>query len=875
MHADDAGRLKVGRFCRSLLAAHGDRQEVVKLFTVPESLSLLEMHLETLEEVNRIAEDADGYVVASRVAISGRTILLRRPYTEQTLEAMYGELLAGGCGQEAGLAMDGRRLGAREVRWVAQQLVLAVQNLHRLGLSHGSLQPSNVLVDSMLNVRVCDLSPYKPYHLGGADDPSFQMYFYDEKDWRYIAPERIGRGAGGEPDMLLESQRADVYSLGVILRDLVPGDWADRLLEARDVGAAAPLFAEPVLSFALPLLRHAAGLGIAERLARLEASLDDIVTLGRAEPEMLHVVSRYLLGCLHELPDESLALRWLGLVRQLGVPPLGGYLENLAEMGVSEAVRRAIAALSGAPEAGPPAFAAEHEMAHFAHPHRVLRTLLRFQQHVGLLAREELLRLGDACFPALLIHPSDRVRLAAGRLLRSMGLDEADRLAYYRKWLLPVVPGLALCTALPEDLLALVDEPVPRELFDLVLRNVDQLPRFLDALAPREAARIRLIERFIPDQAGPRLAPLDRKRLQVNPVAASDDEHSPMPSPTDSFDDPAVPREVLPSSYRHFRPRSLPFQFDTYEEACVSRDGRWFALGCATKVQVWRACDFRGAVLPEPWASINGHVACLSIDGDELLCAYEGGLEVYSLRRQSIVVSLECGIEDPRHVRRLAGSYLVSSPYGLSLVDPGGLRWESKRNPAYHGPVTAIAASDDGIYVVTGSANGYLSLWDARYGLCLRSWRLPLDCQSVLALSLAEQGGDAVAPPRMWLAALGDDGQPMVMIVDLALASVVQCTADIERELLGDIEHPPCSVPPCGAMLQHRDWALLADPDGRLLFCQDWKGQLRLTTLHEPTKRLPTARICMLEPTSMTESRSLSLLCLHTDGSCSLLECSK
>lgn len=55
-------------------------------------------------------------------------------------------------------------------RWIAWQLIMAVEQTHSLGISHGDIKPANVLVTSWHWTYLTDPGPYKPAHIP-ADDP--------------------------------------------------------------------------------------------------------------------------------------------------------------------------------------------------------------------------------------------------------------------------------------------------------------------------------------------------------------------------------------------------------------------------------------------------------------------------------------------------------------------------------------------------------------------------------------------------------------------------------------------------------------------------------------------------------------------------------
>ncbi len=167
-------------------------------------------------------------------------------------------------------------------------VVSALWFLHGLGLRHGDLKPSNVLVEPDGRAVLIDLGCASPLGVASATLSG---------TWAYLAPELLeGRVADG---------RADLYALGVMLRELsraapsaatfVPAGLLERLLDpdperrprsaadvlaalGRDVPASPPPRSEP-----RRMLGRATELG---RLLRAAESLD------RAEPAPSVVVLR-------------------------------------------------------------------------------------------------------------------------------------------------------------------------------------------------------------------------------------------------------------------------------------------------------------------------------------------------------------------------------------------------------------------------------------------------------------------------------------------------------------------------------------------------------------------------------------------------------
>ncbi len=93
-----------------------------------------------------------------------------------------------------------KRLRLGTIVRLAQQICAGLAEAHRQGVIHGDLKPTNIMVGQDGNARIMDLGT------GAAAIPGTP---------EYMSPEQA---EGQEPD-----QRSDIYSLGVILYEMVTG----------------------------------------------------------------------------------------------------------------------------------------------------------------------------------------------------------------------------------------------------------------------------------------------------------------------------------------------------------------------------------------------------------------------------------------------------------------------------------------------------------------------------------------------------------------------------------------------------------------------------------------------------------------------------
>jgi len=840
----------------------GNALEIVKVFVAPKELDLLQVHLDDLAEANQQIQNdlAHQLVLPSHVDLLDRAVIVRRPWVQWTLANLMHDQL--------GTArMDGRELESWERRWLAHQLKVAVERLHAAGLFHGSLHPGNILVDGALRLHLADLAPYKPYAFP-ADDPTSFLYFYQSAtQLAYIDPQRWGAAAGSVADR----QQADLFAVAVILREL---------------SVEEPVsFTTPVTSVILPLLKQATDNG----LEQLEARMEDLELLAGDDEDVSRILVRFLIQHTSHLQDESASLKTLAQVRTLmrGTDLCGKfYLEALAKVSSSVAVARACKELLDLPQTAKCA-----QESSWLRPGQILRNMSRL-----VVSRDQLAEM-QQLIPALLVYPDDRVRLAALKLVHGLANkmpDEIDRIA-----LLPplVVSALGiencpfdLAHIPPESLLYLVKSPLSKDLLDLVSRNANQIQQLLQAVAPKDAAKIRLIEPLLARCVeGIIFCPqLTRKDLHVNPVALSEgsshDSFSPLLSPVDDSDDVEicqVPVTIEPTAYRHFQQRRLPFRFDAYNQAAFCGD--YFLLVGLGSVEIWRCLDFRLNIIPTPWLTVeySGIIQCaLSL---LYLYAWNNGIvTVFELQRKTKLFELPMETEPAVLCPFKVSSLLVALDRSLVLYEGQKTIWASESQPLYHGAIEDLIASDDGLYAISATSNGFLSLWDLRYGLCLRSWKLPLKVGKIYGISLVKEDDSdvCVSPPKLWIAS-ELDGKARVLHVDFAQASITLSTepALADQPLLSDAN---CALEDTYALPSHSmahptgaTWILLTTPKGNLQFCFLRHQSLELTDIRTGFPVKPLRKLHVLKPTSIESSRNLSLLMLARDGTATILECFK
>lgn len=885
-------RLNRGRFYESLLVQHDDgRREVVKLLSIPSDLDLPQVHLDDLAEINhRLMDPDDGIhqlIIPSQVDLLDRTVIVRRPYVEGCLAQMFSMLLVDpGFKGRLDVMADGRVLEEWQLRWIAYQLVKSVLLMHQAGLAHGSLQTSNVLVDSSLSVSLVDVAPYKPFYLG-TDDPTALLYYYDQEHVRYVAPERFEAGSGTD---LVARQRADIYGLSVILRHLFgPTDAVNQLMESRDLSQFPPLFpvsSSVLSSVVLVLIRHWSVSG----LDQFEGKLDDLRLLCKGDGDISRILCRFLIGQVQKAKDESEILRILAFIDELKpkskCDSLVFYLEAIKGLGVTAAIITAC----------------DHIVGHTVGctDKKALRSSTSTGQILRSLTRlcaddTDQLDIFDALrnlYPAVLIHPSGKVRRAAIKFLAKISssnrIDDVDKVAQIN-WIFSKVLSVESVesTLFDPSLLCydavslLLKAPLSQDLYDLVQRNFEQLPLFMSALAPEDAEKVKLVAPLLMVSYKTRFEVLTRKALEINPVLAGlDEDHaafSPVLSDVESQEGVAIPIGMDPLSCRHFQHRRLPFQFSEYHTCVCSSSGEYIALQKQAETEVWRAADFRREILPEPWCTVPMTGPCV-LEQHRMALYSMGSIIVFNLERNTVDIQFECCVS-PNKIALLSAGILACGS-GLSKYVGGSLEWQSDAQPEYHGPITELLVGPGEIFAVTTTSNGYVSIWDLRYGLCLRSWRLPLNLRTIHGASLcASEDCSVLLPPRIWIFSMCEETtRPCVLVVDLSVAQITHSTdrALEGLELLEDAEYALNGLDGTRLPFCHprdAEWALACDAEGQICRCSLGPETIDMDRLHTSLKQEQIQSIHVTCPTSAESSRNLSVITLSLTGQCSITEC--
>ena len=124
---------------------------------------------------------------------------------------------------------DAHRLGIPERLGLFLQVLEAVQYAHAKQVIHRDLKPSNILVTESGQVRLLDFGVARLLEAEATDQPALTSVYGRALTPDYASPELLR----GDPI----DERSDLYSLGVLLYELLTGTRPYRLKSAASIGA--------------------------------------------------------------------------------------------------------------------------------------------------------------------------------------------------------------------------------------------------------------------------------------------------------------------------------------------------------------------------------------------------------------------------------------------------------------------------------------------------------------------------------------------------------------------------------------------------------------------------------------------------------------
>jgi phosphoinositide-3-kinase, regulatory subunit 4 len=92
------------------------------------------------------------------------------------------------------------RLTMIEKKWLVFQILCSVGQLHMEGQTHGDIKPENFLITGYNWVFLSDILPYKPTYIQKDNWKTFNIYFGENNNACYFAPERFVEAESFDPE---------------------------------------------------------------------------------------------------------------------------------------------------------------------------------------------------------------------------------------------------------------------------------------------------------------------------------------------------------------------------------------------------------------------------------------------------------------------------------------------------------------------------------------------------------------------------------------------------------------------------------------------------------------------------------------------------
>lgn len=169
------------RFFKVARAKHREGLVVVKVFAIQDPTLPLTSYKQELEELKIRLHSAQNCLPFQKATLSEKAAMLFRQYVRDNL---YDRI------------STRPFLNNIEKRWIAFQILTAVDQAHKSGVRHGDIKTENIMVTSWNWVLLTDFASFKPTYLP-EDNPADFNYFFDTSRRRtcYIAPERFVDGS--------------------------------------------------------------------------------------------------------------------------------------------------------------------------------------------------------------------------------------------------------------------------------------------------------------------------------------------------------------------------------------------------------------------------------------------------------------------------------------------------------------------------------------------------------------------------------------------------------------------------------------------------------------------------------------------------------
>ncbi|KAI0213060.1 Phosphoinositide 3-kinase regulatory subunit 4 [Lamellibrachia satsuma] len=165
------------RFFKVARAKCKEGLSVVKVFVIHDPSLPLQTYKDRLKEITGRLHNASNCLPFQRATISDKAALLFRQYVKDSL---YDRI------------STRPFLNSIEKKWLAFQLLCAINQCHKLQVCHGDIKSENVMITSWNWLLLTDFASFKPSYLP-QDNPADFSYFFDTSRRRTccLAPERF------------------------------------------------------------------------------------------------------------------------------------------------------------------------------------------------------------------------------------------------------------------------------------------------------------------------------------------------------------------------------------------------------------------------------------------------------------------------------------------------------------------------------------------------------------------------------------------------------------------------------------------------------------------------------------------------------------
>ncbi|XP_022087879.1 phosphoinositide 3-kinase regulatory subunit 4-like [Acanthaster planci] len=209
------------RFFKVARAKYKEGLAVVKVFAIHDPSLPLRFYKEKLEDIKNKLSHSSNCLPFLRSTLSDKAALLFRQYIRNNL---YDRI------------STRPFLNTVEKKWIAFQLLCAVNQAHRVKVCHGDIKSENVMVTGWNWVLLTDFASFKPTFLP-ADNPADFSFFFDTSRRRtcYIAPERFIEASMRQSETIESSEsiidagavkkgeltpQMDIFSTGCVIAEL-------------------------------------------------------------------------------------------------------------------------------------------------------------------------------------------------------------------------------------------------------------------------------------------------------------------------------------------------------------------------------------------------------------------------------------------------------------------------------------------------------------------------------------------------------------------------------------------------------------------------------------------------------------------------------